>query len=385
MFTFEKLKHTMLRSLLYQTFSFLYFLSGFGQGLPLKVTGKLSKDLEECSGITQLPSGKWVMINDSGNPADLYFTDSSGTILKKVSLSFATNLDWEEIQYDHGYIYLGDFGNNNNNRQDLKIYRLGLAGDDSVYNAGIIHFSYKEQNSFPPPPTLQNFDMEAMVLKHDSIFLFSKNRTVPFTGYTYLYGMPDIPGKYVVSRLDSFKTGTGIMASFWVAGAALNPDKDKLALIGYDKMWLFQGFSGTHFFQGKATSFGFHKLTQKESIAFVNDSILMITEETNPTSKGYVYQASLPDLHSDELVFLKSEVIKDSLMVSFDKKVNGTVNWEIFDTDGHRILFGHFDANQQKKLTIDVSRLNFGNYVLNILIDSQPHAFRLKKPMISKN
>ena len=94
----------------------------FSQQLNL-VTG-LNDTLNGTSGLILL-NGKIITHNDSGILPNLYEIDSlTGLISRTIHVSNAQNVDWEDITADDNYIYIGDFGNNNGTRTDLKIYRI---------------------------------------------------------------------------------------------------------------------------------------------------------------------------------------------------------------------------------------------------------------------
>lgn len=380
-----------VRAILYQVFSLLYFLVGFGQKIPLQKVGSLNDDIEECSGIAYLPSGNLAMINDSGNGADVFITDLKGNIITRKCLIEITNNDWEELTYDDGFLYIGDFGNNRNKREDLTIYRYMIDDKDSMTYYGEIHFKYADQKHFPPDSDYRNYDLEAMVHMNDSIFIFTKNRTEPFTGYTYQYGMPDEPGSYTLSRLDSFKTGYGKEEFFWIAGAALNKETGTLALLGYDKIWLFNNYNGSRFLSGESETISFEFLSQKEAVTFVDKNELIITDERNRFGGGDVYYASLPEpaiaqheIQPFDTAFfnlrIQSEEITDSIVVIFPEFFEGKLLWEIFNTKGERVLAGNNTmAKDEQLFVIDTKALKPGGYVLNVIIEDHPHAFKVKK------
>ena len=82
---------------------------------------ELPAEVIETSGLLFL-NGKLITHNDSGDDSNLYEIDTiTGNITRTVSVSNATNIDWEDIAQDDTYIYIGDFGNNNGTRtiQDL--------------------------------------------------------------------------------------------------------------------------------------------------------------------------------------------------------------------------------------------------------------------------
>ncbi|MBL4643362.1 MAG: T9SS C-terminal target domain-containing protein, partial [Flavobacteriaceae bacterium] len=110
----------------------------------------LPNTVSETSGLL-FYNGKLITHNDSGDNANLYELDTiSGNITRTIHITNATNVDWEDITQDETYIYIGDFGNNNGNRQDLKIYRI-LKSDfnnGTSITSEVISFSYEDQVNF---------------------------------------------------------------------------------------------------------------------------------------------------------------------------------------------------------------------------------------------
>ena len=47
-----------------------------------------------------------------------------GTILRTISIANASNIDWEDLAENDTHLFIADIGNNNGNRQDLKIYTI---------------------------------------------------------------------------------------------------------------------------------------------------------------------------------------------------------------------------------------------------------------------
>ena len=143
------------------------------------LNANLTDTLNETSGLLWWNKQVWTH-DDSGGQPDLYSVDvSNGGILKTVTVTNATNVDWEDIAQDDKFIYIGDFGNNaHGNRTDLKIYRVKKADvkNNIAITASVIRFSYSDQTDFTPQASNNtNFDCEAMVVYGDSLFLFSKN------------------------------------------------------------------------------------------------------------------------------------------------------------------------------------------------------------------
>lgn len=271
--------------------------AGFGQDIVLRTVAGLPGFLKESSGIENSTQGHFWMHNDGGDGPNLYKVDTGGNIVRIVKLNSAVNKDWEDItRDDRQNLYIADFGNNDNNRIDLKIYKIpdpdALTAD--TVTPGIIWFTYSNQFGFPPSDPDKNFDAEALVWFKDSLYIFTKNRTVPFDGFTYLYRIPDVPGMHIAELRDSFKTGSGIKEQWWVTAADLSPDQKKLVLLSSDKIFLFTDFSGSAFFKGKVKTLTLNHLTQKESLVFVNNDTFYVTDEFHSILSGQnLYTGSL--------------------------------------------------------------------------------------------
>ena len=92
--------------------------------ISIKLKCVLPKILKESSGLCYTDGNLWTF-GDSGNPNEIFKIDSStGIILQTVQIDNFPNIDWEDITADSSFIYIGDFGNNNGNRTDLKIIRI---------------------------------------------------------------------------------------------------------------------------------------------------------------------------------------------------------------------------------------------------------------------
>lgn len=87
----------------------------------------IDKKLFEISGIEFDKSGNLWAINDGGDAPTLYHVERTGKIKRKVTVTNAKNIDWEDMtQDDFGHFFLGDFGNNSNTRKWLTIYKMGF-------------------------------------------------------------------------------------------------------------------------------------------------------------------------------------------------------------------------------------------------------------------
>ena len=251
------------------------------QVVQVQMIADIKPILEESSGICFI-SPMLYTHNDSGGDASIFELDTLGNLMRTISVTNATNVDWEEVAKDDlGNLFIGDFGNNLNDRTDLKIYSIPNPNSFSGNNipASIINFSYPDQYQFPPNPPKRNFDTEAMVVTNDSIFLFTKNRTSPFSGYCKLYKIPATPGNYVAQLVDSIQFCQTSQTDCWVTAASLSANKEHLVLLSGNKVWWFSCFTGTNFFKGKMKQIDLSNNSQKEGITFSNEHQLYITDE----------------------------------------------------------------------------------------------------------
>lgn len=267
----------------------------YGQTISLREVCSLPASLAETSGLeTTGPNHFWTH-NDSGGQAAVYAFDTLGNITRTIALTNAGKTDWEDITKDAaGNIYVGDFGNNGNDRKNLYIYKIpppaSIPGNSVA--AATIQFKYPDQKAYPPADNQKNFDMEAMIFFNDSLYLFSKNQTTPFNGYTKLYRLPAAAGTYTAALVDSFYTGTD-MLSGQITAAALSPDKQRLALLTYTKIYVFSEFSGSRFFSGKISRLDMSSLSQKEGIAFMDNCTVYVTDEEFMGTGRKLYKANI--------------------------------------------------------------------------------------------
>lgn len=252
----------------------------------------VSDHLDEISGIEFDKAGNLWAINDGGNSPQIHQIDSLGNIVRSIRISNAKNVDWEDMTQDaFGHFFIGDFGNNLNIRSDLAIYKIenpiDIKGDST--KAEIIRFRFNDQDVDDKLEKNKNFDLEAFVSYKGKLYLFTKNRTKPFDGYTNLYEMGEFASNQKAKLISKFKTCTADMYLCWVTSAALSPDKTKIALLSSDRMWIFKNWKGVDFFSGDVQKIDLGMVTQKEAITFYNDSIVILADEKFKGIGGNIY------------------------------------------------------------------------------------------------
>ncbi|UII25510.1 hypothetical protein LVD15_19695 [Fulvivirga maritima] len=265
-----------------------------------KTLGKLSKTLQSSSGIEVSDSKTIWTINDHGLPV-VYGIDTTGQIIKAIHLNHSV-IDWEDLALDQqGNLFVGDFGNNYNKRKNLKIYRIDKIDSvkDKVVTAKIIRFKLSDQKEFPPPENQMNFDIEAMIAYQDSLYLFSKSREKPFKGNVKLYVLPanNYEEEVEARLIDSISLGDGPMFENWITGATISKDQQKLILLSHGKFWLFTCFEGHNFFKGHVKEVNMQNFSQKEAVAFRDESTLILTDELfKGILGGNLYEYDITDI-----------------------------------------------------------------------------------------
>ena len=162
----------------------------------------MDNDVGETSGLLVI-NNKIITHNDSGDDPKLYELNAgTGAIERVVTISNASHIDWEDITVDDDYIYIGDIGNNNGNRTDLKIYKIDkddFTNSDTV-SAEIINFSYEDQTDFTSLPNANDFDAEALTIFDDSLLIFTKNWQ---DFQTKVYQIPKTSGTHFAKKISS--------------------------------------------------------------------------------------------------------------------------------------------------------------------------------------
>lgn len=277
---------------------------------PLKAD-PIADSVPESSGL-QMAGGYLWTFNDRGGTATLYRIDTlTKTLLQRVILEGATDVDWEDITFDGAYLYIGDFGNNfNGARTDLKIYKFPLSTipgyiTDPVAiipaaNIDVINFTYYDQ---PQPPVAvplntAKFDCEAMIVDNGKIHLFSKN-WVDINSTHYVINSTNA-GTYIAMPMETYATNYLVSAADKVAGQNI------VVLLGYQAtgtgnhfMHILSDYKADSFFTGNKRRIDLPDATQMgqaEGISFREGKYGYISNEKFVKTVGsftFVYPQKL--------------------------------------------------------------------------------------------
>ena len=273
-------------------FSFLLFLScqNFGQ---LKIIADLPKDLEEVSGTEVVPKSDLIwMVNDGGNKPTLFGLNYKGQIIKEIYIR-AKNHDWEDLTSDEkGTIYIGDFGNNENERKNLSIIIVEHNElDEKKAEVDEIEFKYANQHKFPPKKDERYFDTEAFFYFNKSLYILTKSRVKNNYGKTTLYKIPAAKGEYTAEIVDEFENCSD--AACWITSADISPDGKKVVLLSQKQILVFSNFKGDAFLSGTLNKIDLVHRSQKESITFKDNNTLLITDERAHGEGGNLYELKI--------------------------------------------------------------------------------------------
>lgn len=258
---------------------------------------KLPKKLKEVSGMQWAKhSNFFYVIQDSGNENSVYKVDTEGKQLQELFVN-AENTDWEDLASDNeGNLYLGNFGNNDNERKDLCIYKIKTTEKVDTINPDYkISFYYPEQTKFPPSKKNLLYDCEAFFELNGFFYLFTKNRSKNFDGTCLIYKVPNKEGNHAAQLLGKYKTGETFNDSA-ITGAAISPDGSRFVLLTHSKVYLFENFKGDVFLNGKISVLDLNHYSQKEAVCFKDNNTLLIADEKDKKTGGNVYDVSLKKL-----------------------------------------------------------------------------------------
>ena len=271
----------------------IFFFSFFSFFTFSQKTIILSEELKEISGIQYINDTLIAAHNDGGNGPMLYFLNpNTGSILKRVVVKDVKNTDWEDITLDGKYLYIGNFGNNENKRKNLSIIRVSWKEalvNDSI-NSEFMTFEYGDQKAFPPEKKALNFDTECLAFADGYLWLFTKNRTEPFDGISNVYRVKFQENTHAILKKEySIKIGS----KGWMFESVTGGD----FAFGYFYLTTYNRVLKYLFSEGKFTlvkQYKYNEYNQKEAITVIKDDQIYVANEFQKVlGKQKLYRISL--------------------------------------------------------------------------------------------
>lgn len=256
----------------------------------LEFLGRFPSSLSEVSGIAVDGDGHLWVIEDNGNKDILYQINEQGAPIKKLKIENAKNEDWEDLTIaKDGTVFIGDFGNNTNDRKDLIIYRIPKSQlEKKTPKAEKIKFSYPEQQKFPPKKKNLIYDAEGFFHWDGHLYVFTKNRSRPYSGITLVYKIPDEEGTHEAELVGEFILCED-QAHCSVTGADISSNGQQIALIGYGFVYLLSDFDLDSFTNPKIKRVDLKYPTQIEAVCYKNERTLYIADEQSQTKGRNLY------------------------------------------------------------------------------------------------
>ncbi|WP_350293088.1 hypothetical protein [uncultured Croceitalea sp.] len=279
-------------------YSFCLFQASCQNSGKLNIVADLPSNLEENSGIQMYSDNAIWVIEDNGNKDEIYKVNFNGKITKKFEVKNAKNKDWEDLAKDAiGNLYIGDFGNNSNDRKSMTIYKLPNPEKEKgeKIEAEKIEFTYPEQKKFPPKKSSLYYDTEAFFHWQNSLYIITKNRTRPYDGKALIYKVPDKKGNYKAELVGEFIVCDNQKICS-ITSADISSDGKTIALLSYGYLWLITDFELDDFSKGKKQQIDLDVRTQLESVCFKNDSTLLVSDEKTGPNGGNLYTLDLSKL-----------------------------------------------------------------------------------------
>ncbi len=346
----------------------------------------LPEEVDETSGLLYYKGAYWTM-NDSGGLPVLYKLDTvTGAVIQRIRLQNATNVDWEDLTQDSLFIYVGDFGNNSGNRDDLCIYKVKKAdipstGDVSV-TAEKIGFIYEDYKGPVEKRKDNNFDGEAVTAVGDSLYLFSKDWQ---DQHTRVYRLPKTAGSYTAKVIGGFNSA-GL-----VTGADYNKKEKEMTLVGYTNrnwipfLWVLFDFKGDDFLGGNKRRIDMLNVTatQTEGIAYVSGKRGVISSEGRKLFKQTMYNFTTARWTGKATAGVKIQQVphfdftlspiplkKSKLNIHIKKVPSFNFQIGIFDSSGKQVLEKSYKINRKEKafdIKVKLGKLKPGMYIVRMV------------------
>ena len=349
-----------------------------------EITNIQTPDLDENSGLI-FYNNNIITFNDSGGEANLYeINANTGNITRTVTITNATNVDWEDITQDASYIYIGDIGNNNGNRTDLKIYKIAkndYNGSDDIAVAEIISYSYADQLDFNSNPNNTNWDAEGLISYGEQLLIFSKNWV---DNRVNVYSIPKTNGTYSALLESSYNTN-GLITS-----AEISLNENIIYLIGYSSsqapfMYTIHGIpnNSLDIFSGvisekisnivplgnQVEAIALFEITPNQHRLYIsNEKFIFSYEDITIIFPPKLW---LIEIDAETITLDVLDITSDLTFTIFPNPLDKTLNLSekvdeiiIFD------LLGSIVTKQQYVKKISIENLNPGHYIAHIKINN---------------
>ena len=345
---------------------------------PPLIINELPAIIQETSGLISFNDGLWTHNDSGGTPKIFKIDPETGYVVQTITISNGNNIDMEDITQDENYIYVGDFGNNYGNRDDLTIYKLNKsdipAEESAEVVAEIIEFSFSDQTNFTPKNRNNDYDCESVMSFGNYLYVFTKNWA---NQETRSYKIPKEAGEYAVDVHESFNV-RGL-----ITGADYHKEKNALVLVGYENfipfMWVIWDFTDDHFFWGHKKRIDFANISgaQTEGICFIDKDNVMISCERS-YYPPQLYQLNIETIIAGTNDFesfnpfkivLAPNPSQHQVSIAIDGLKGGKFDVEVYNLRWQKVSQYHFiekNKSETIRITIPTTDLPKGIYFVKV-------------------
>jgi hypothetical protein len=219
--------------------------------------------------------------NDSGDSARIYAVDRNGDLIlpprtlsyRGITVHGAENIDWEGITSDNsGNLYIGDIGNNRKNRELFTIYRISEPSPSEVtvvfveQNIGVFYPDKEDKSR-----KRKKVNAEALFWAKDHLLIITKEDKARYSDLHALH-LEELDEENPLTLIGSFDF-RGM-----VTGADASADGNRLAVLTYKGVWLFEVKEDSiEYFHG-AVSWLPIRAGQCEAICFDGNTLVISNE-----------------------------------------------------------------------------------------------------------
>ena len=253
--------------------------AGPGCGI-IEAARAFPEGLTEASGVapSMVNSGVFWTHSDNTGPGVLWAVDAQGAVLGEVSLEGVRLFDAEDLAAarcgEASCLYLGDVGDNYNERDSLLVYRV----IEPEPRTGSVT---SERLAMTLPDGAR--DVEALfVLPGERLFLVTKGQDQPITVYRYPGELR--PDTLVVLEEVQRLSETARVLPRQVTGASASPDGSVIAIRTYETL-LFFSWDGAKLVPMEDGTVNLRTLreAQGEGVGVGEDGLVVLTSEGGPT------------------------------------------------------------------------------------------------------
>jgi len=249
-------------------------------------TGKLDNLTDLPDGLKEVSALEYsktdrvlYIIEDSGNSNNLYVLDEKAQLRHTIEVSNAKNEDWEDLTSDEaGNLYIGDFGNNNKEREKFSIYKV--PNPANAENSVVA-----ERISFTLPKEMKSEDFESFFLYNGKFYIFSKEDKKGT-----MISVENRIDEQVAKKIGDFNLKG---KNDKITSADISEDGSTVVLLNHEKLWKLTDFKGEDFFGGTIEKIEFEHNSQKEGIAIITENEVLITDEQTDGEGGNLYSFKL--------------------------------------------------------------------------------------------